>query len=289
MTGPTTTVETITAPNAAKMLQSMIQNQRQIKASQVQRLKSDLLNDRWRMTPDAIAFNTNGELCNGQHRLTALVEAAKVNPAITAEFIVIRNLDSDAAMAVTDTGVKRNLKDNLYMRYADIFPGKNSSWFVGLAAITNRAFALDNGLFGGGTPVSTMMQLEWFEENIDVYKSVSIADSVYNQVGLARPVVGACHYLFSRDCDRAKADQFFELVKTGDFSRRDSSINALRRRMEILRRSPSWSTGATTVLQLGLVIKAWNAWLTGAETKLLRFTPEESMPSWTKTYKALND
>jgi hypothetical protein len=66
---------------------------------------------RWKLVGDAIQFNTQGELINGQHRLTAIVESN-----VTCLMVVMENCD-DRAKAVIDLGRARTVPDTLRMIY----------------------------------------------------------------------------------------------------------------------------------------------------------------------------
>lgn len=66
---------------------------------------------RWRLSGDALQFNREGELINGQHRLWAVVESG-----VTCQFLVMENLDDETA-AITDGGTPRQASDTLKMLY----------------------------------------------------------------------------------------------------------------------------------------------------------------------------
>ena len=44
----------------------------------------------WRLSNDALMFDLQGNLRNGQHRMKALISAAKNKPKLTLEFVVMR-------------------------------------------------------------------------------------------------------------------------------------------------------------------------------------------------------
>lgn len=61
--------------------------------------------DKWMVVPDCIAFNIDGFMMNGQHRLHAIIKSG-----IPQMICVMRGLHPDA-MIVTDTGKARTYKD----------------------------------------------------------------------------------------------------------------------------------------------------------------------------------
>ena len=71
------------------------------------KVKYDLTHDLFELTHQAIAFDVNGELIDGQHRLLAIVETG-----IPAPLTVAFNAPRSANM---DIGTKRTQKQSLYM------------------------------------------------------------------------------------------------------------------------------------------------------------------------------
>jgi hypothetical protein len=68
-----------------------------------------LRNGDWHLTPDAIAFDEDGVLLNGQHRL----EAIRIT-GITAECLVVRGMTAEAFMVI-DRGMKRTAGQVLHV------------------------------------------------------------------------------------------------------------------------------------------------------------------------------
>ena len=103
----TFTLETITPEIARTYLTFNAPRNRKIKSSAVQMLKQDILDGKWRVTHQGIAFNKEGVLIDGQHRLFAIISAGK-----PVDMVVARGLD-DATMDIIDGGVSRSLIDRL--------------------------------------------------------------------------------------------------------------------------------------------------------------------------------
>lgn len=92
-------------PEMATAWLSKNTHNRRINKGHVQRLRSDLVEGRWKFNPDPVSFDPEGTVLNGQHRLTAIVDSGV--PALLA---VCFNVPPDA-MSVMDQGVPRKLKD----------------------------------------------------------------------------------------------------------------------------------------------------------------------------------
>lgn len=94
-------------PAHAQMLLTKNFNNRRIKVALVAKLKNDILNDNWHLTHQAIAVDVNGNVIDGQHRLTAIVSAQKSVPVMLAV-----DCDPESMIAV-DTGAVRSAGDVL--------------------------------------------------------------------------------------------------------------------------------------------------------------------------------
>lgn len=81
-------------------------DQRKIKPSVVHRYAQDMKAGLWQKNAEPIHINKEGYLCNGQHRLQAIIEAN-----VTVEIYVIYDVDA----TIFDTGYKRNPGDQLRM------------------------------------------------------------------------------------------------------------------------------------------------------------------------------
>lgn len=101
-----TTVELITPQMAEKYLSMNLIN-RPIKNSVVKRYAQDMREGRWSSTHQGIAFTEEGNLCDGQHRLMAVIMAQT-----PISFSVTRGVPSDA-LPNLDIGVKRTFHDSM--------------------------------------------------------------------------------------------------------------------------------------------------------------------------------
>jgi hypothetical protein len=98
-------------PEMAREWLKWVRNQRHISPLTVAGYADEMRNKRWKLTSDAIMFNSKGDLVNGQHRLSAIAQSSAICP-----FIVMENADDDAA-EVTDLGRVRSVPDMLKMLY----------------------------------------------------------------------------------------------------------------------------------------------------------------------------
>lgn len=101
-----TSVETITPDQAEKYLQ-LNTNNRHLRKLLVNQYAKDMTAGNWKLTHQGIAFNCDGTLLDGQHRLAAIVQSGA-----TVEMLVARGIDSRSQL-VMDDHAKRSAGDAL--------------------------------------------------------------------------------------------------------------------------------------------------------------------------------
>jgi len=100
-------IETITPKQAQNILDNFNGRNRPIRMSHAERLAKAIADGDFRLTHQGIAFNCDGTLYDGQHRLMAIVLAKR-----SVQLMVTRGLDADDRAAI-DLGVKREISDIL--------------------------------------------------------------------------------------------------------------------------------------------------------------------------------
>lgn len=99
-----TTIETITPQFAADVLESKNPHNRTVSEGTVQSYAQDMRNKRWTLTHQGIAFDVNGNLLDGQHRLWAVVFSE-----CEVEMMVTRGLPVDSVM----NGIQLHTMDSI--------------------------------------------------------------------------------------------------------------------------------------------------------------------------------
>lgn len=100
-------VELVTPSLAEQWLQHNLHN-RPVRKFGLKRYVERMERGKWRVSPDAIAFDQHGHLRNGQHRLRAVVETGTPQ-----YFIVGKNFEEDV-FPFMDGGFQRSLADHLH-------------------------------------------------------------------------------------------------------------------------------------------------------------------------------
>lgn len=104
----------VTPDLALEMLARNYEDQRHQKAHLVRKLASDITGGRWELTHQGIAFDMDGTLYDGQHRLQAVVTADK--PASMLVFFGVGKAGETKEAEVIDTHGTRTLYDAATMR-----------------------------------------------------------------------------------------------------------------------------------------------------------------------------
>lgn len=100
-------VMTVTPNMAADWLKLNVENNRAIVESRVEAYVRTINEGQWQLTPEGVMFDTDGNLIDGQHRLTAISRASK-----PVKMVVWTGVPFET-MEVLNTGVSRNTADIL--------------------------------------------------------------------------------------------------------------------------------------------------------------------------------
>lgn len=116
---PVTTTEIVTPEIARRYLEANYAN-RAVRGAWVDELAGVILRGQWRETHQGIAFDLNGRLLDGQHRLMAIAQAGR-----TVKLLVTRDLPEDV-FRVVDAGKSRSIADRLKLTDSSIYVNQNA-------------------------------------------------------------------------------------------------------------------------------------------------------------------
>jgi hypothetical protein len=239
----------VNAALAKEWLEVNVSN-RTVRNRKVIEYRRDMLGGKWKDVGDAIRFDTNGDMCDGQHRMMALVEADEEAPGLTFDFLVVRGVQPED-WGVIDTGTKRTAGDQLKMAGY-----KNHTL---LAAAAKWCCMWDRQAVYGDKANRSVTHpeiLEYVEKNPAL---VSIADTVSTRmrihIDMPPGYIVASYFLCSR-VSEGDAFEFFERLTDGAMLAGGDPILALRSRLRDLDRTRSNLSGD---MWLSLVFRTWNA------------------------------
>jgi hypothetical protein len=200
-----TKLEKITPQKAEAFLRANTSNRR-LRPTWVAALVGIIQKDQWQVTHQGIAFNCDGGLLDGQHRLTAIAQAGK-----SVMMHVTRGLPRDAMFAI-DQGKIRQVSDITGIEGLEPIP----------KAVSAVARAMMEGILKMGERVTFVVT------NRDIIEAIDFAcDQLRGDMSKAilRAVVARAFYT----ADRERLEQFCRHLMTGEgMVAADSGANKLR-------------------------------------------------------------
>jgi hypothetical protein len=193
--------ERITPEEASTLLEKSAPNRR-LNHTSMERYAFDVADDNWYITGETIIINSAGELCDGQHRLHAIVKAG-----VPMVVLVVRGI-SRQSMQVIDSGISRTVAHQLQIANPRTWDNKTAGMSAAVVRILRdyAGFTLPSRtVFVDAVNKDPRLRasVEWFCENIK------------NRGGATKPAwTIACHYLATLSNRRSIAEKF--LTALGD-------------------------------------------------------------------------
>lgn len=242
---PINAVMLVSSATAQRWLELNKRN-RPISAMTVERYRRDMAEGRWVYAADPIRFDTNGNLLDGQHRLTALAMCE----GVTIPLLVIRGLPADSQL-VMDQGRKRTPAHQLALKGV-----RNAT---SIAAGVKIYIVWSEGLMFRDSHQQSLVttpQIEaWVDENKELCDYISSFLNAIRQND-APPSVGVAAAFRFAQIDPVAAKDFFQALSQGG-SPVGHPINTLDKRLQRQRREGLKMSQRD---YLALFFIAWNAW-----------------------------
>ena len=250
-------VMTITPDIARQWLERNPIN-RKLSQAHVRRIAQAIQNREWAMNGEAIKFNCDGTLLDGQHRLLAVIECG-----IPVQSLVITGISSDA-QGTMDLGRTRSLVDFLRMDGVT-----NAVVCASIVTMVNRVEATwraqTEGRIGNTwdwSPVTVGSHRSRYHSEAERFTQASLHAMQLNGVlKFPRSSLGALAY-FAEQLHPDEWSYFVESVKTGENLSHGDPALALR--SASMRRSHDGKRSIDQLWAFGISTKAWNAFVTDA-------------------------
>lgn len=240
---------TVVTPDLARQWLGLNEGNRNLRHSKIAAFTRDILADRWIVTGEAIKFDWNGRLIDGQNRCHAIIRAGK-----PVTVLVVRGLDPDS-QKIMDTGAKRSAGDALQMS------GHHRNPNV-LAATIRLLIAWDNGDLATAysrapepTHAEVLSYYATRSELLDL--AVANASRIYSTIGATPSPLAASIYLTCL-VDAEDSLRFFTQLHDLDLGGHGNPKATLYKRLQSLR-----DEKALPAQQMYFMIRAWNAWREG--------------------------
>lgn len=244
---PTAEYATVT-PGLAREWLGRNEGNRNLKQLKIAAYVRDILAGKWMVTGEAIKFDWNGRLIDGQNRLHAIIKANK--PVV---LLVVRGLDPDS-QKVLDTGAKRSAADALKMSDHHNNPGV-------LAAAIRLLIAWDSGVlvdaYSRAPEVTHSEVLDFYAEHDGLDSAVAMSSRWAKAIGATPGPLTACIFLTSA-VDADASFRFFQSLAELDLGGKGDPRAALYTRLQSLRNEKH-----IPAQQVYFIVRAWNAWRGG--------------------------
>lgn len=255
------TKETVTPKKAMEWLKRNIAN-RPLSSATVTFYAKAMEADTWRLNGDCIRFNGNGDLIDGQHRLTACVTAGK-----SFETYVVRNLEHEAFDTI-DQGKKRTT--------ADVFARQQHKHYITLASAVRWLWRYERGMQMHKVAMRPDEANDILTRHPGLQDAVDFARTLCGKQKLIHPgMLSFLVYACSRS-DAEVAKQFWTTVVTGEGLKKDSAAFRLHQRLVS-------NLGAIAKLPTdticALAVKAWNFHRSHKPCGTLKWSEGEEFPT----------
>jgi hypothetical protein len=254
-------IETITPVKAAQILELSERN-RPLQSNWVRRLSASMKSGEWALNGESIKFSTEKKLIDGQHRLAAIVASG-----VTISIVVLY----DVAPEAFDT------LDQIKRRSAsDVFAMTGEKNVNALAAVLRTILSIERIMRGGA--YNEFYSTPQIEKALDVHPLARdivnfSARHSYGKV-FTSPLLGVLTLAAEKHGEEMAQTFLLKLIK-GDSLAIGSPILALRERLQEMNRP---GTRLTAMVVAVLATKAWNAYITKREMKLVRYSRDEAYP-----------
>lgn len=220
------TLEAIAGTTASEYLARNTKLNRNQSQSRIDEMSETILAGEWLLTHQGIAFDPDGTLLDGQHRMAAIVKASKTNPSISVQMWVYRGLPRPA-MLPCDTGGGRKPGDACKMEEIPLINARS------VPAVAKRMMLSVNAS-GKIRRKQFIDFITQHREAIEFSLQNSSSKVLGSNAAVRAPIARAW---YTRD--RARLGHFVDSIKTGVVScDEDSAAAALMRLLVKLSKSP---------------------------------------------------
>lgn len=235
-----------------------VAHNRRASKHRVERLAKDMSEGKWKLTHQGLAFDTNGLLIDGQHRL----HAVRLSRVTGLDFWIFPDMPRDT-FDVMDTGMTRQA--------SQLLGGRNANLITGAA---RYLMGNEPGEYARlATPQDVLKAVETWPELRTHAQTVHIIQTKCRIPGPPHLAVLA----------QAERSIFREMIPAWTDALLSGAIgNAHDPRLQLRNRFASITSArkqamADRAVTYGLIARAWNHHVRGTEVQLLKFRTDEPM------------
>lgn len=256
-------LEKINPRKAADWLKRNINN-RPLSEQFVNKLADAMASNQWQVNGDPIRFDSNGDLIDGQHRLTAIIKSG-----VEVQSWVLRGIESGAFDTIDRGHVRTN---------GDVLARRGEKYYKTLAAGSALWWRYQNGFtVDGGMRTPRPDQLTAL---LDKHGSRLRQGSEFAAKNRTPLIPGAEVAFFVAWCTWVYGDtsiDFWHRVIHSELLRPKSPEHLLNSQ---LAKSATGNSRLTKKARMAICIKAFNAYITRSPLKCLKYTDGEEFPKF---------
>jgi hypothetical protein len=259
----------ITPARAAELLAANTTN-RPLSRATVRAFAEAMRRGEWLVTHQGIAFDVNGVLVDGQHRLAAIIDADR--PVELTMFTEV----GEGTFDVLDIGKRRTAADVLAIEGE-----KNSILLAAMVRIVwlyqNRA---DLNWSGGAAAVSNHQVVQTLEAHPKLRDFLGVGEHIASATGMIKSGAGAASYLVEQATKRTDLTGWYDgIIDGAGLGKGDPRLQFRRVMFNMTRKQAGQPMRRRDTREhVALYLKAFNAWHTGETLPHLRFSSREAMP-----------
>jgi hypothetical protein len=217
-------VETITPAKAKQLLLGSEEYQRNVSESHVAHLAKQMIDGKWRLNGETIVISTNDQVIDGQHRLLAVIRAAR-----PVQMMVVYGVDRDCFHTL-DTGKSRSPGNTMHI--AGI---KNAVTISGM--LTFRWKYLKAEARGGSLNMwerpthGELVEYATINEQM-VHSAVCAMTKVRKVIrGVNPSTLGGSYIVFCEKTDTVTCAEFYSKLALGEELNKNNPVLTLRNRL----------------------------------------------------------
>lgn len=245
-------------PELAALWLHRNENNRLLREGRVAAMARDMLSDDWAYTGEAIKFDVNGKLIDGQHRLKAVIRSNT-----TVKMLVVLDLPADA-QAYMDAGATRTAGDALQFR-GEANP-QTLAATVRFAILFENRRGAESSVAKGRSQVTHAEVIEWLAAHPDIRRQVGLTNRHYSKIDM-KPSVFSYALWRINALDEQLATRFFNDIVDMRSAGAGDPIYTLLQRFRTARKHREYLAPTT---ELSFLFRVWNAYRAGQTLKILK-------------------
>lgn len=254
-------IKIIAPDEAAAILEECNTANRPVRPGKVRQYANDMRNGEWKLTGEAIIFDENGDLADGQHRLAAVIEAD-----VSVEFWVTMGVERDTRLYLNQ-GANRNVRDA--RSFVGLDSIRHGAVVDGIARIHARIARTGEPVMtkipsgGGNLPLTNAEVVSWTAMNIEPAEEAAAWGVAVRTAlgGVSAPAAGFAK-MWLDAVDAKASEQFFQMIVDGVREGAGDPLVTMERTIR--------SNRLRVEQQVAIFVMTWNAWRTGAKVNSFR-------------------